>query len=47
MEYGKLRCNIETLLNERGISKNQICNHCLQTRYEYCRYNAEKRHYFR
>lgn len=25
MEYGKLRCNIETLLNKRGISKNQIC----------------------
>ncbi len=25
MEYGKLRCNIETLLSERGISKNQVC----------------------
>ena len=26
MEYGKLTLNIERILAQRGISKNQICN---------------------
>ena len=25
MEYGSLTLNIETILKEKGISKNQIC----------------------